>query len=288
MSVLAAKSASRPGRGGLRPTEKGGSSRVAEVKVTSSPRSVRRLLGIFDAIASAPEGLSLADLSGRLKSPKSSLLTLLRPLSADGYLVHSNGRYALGREIFALANNILSARKLSALMRTLMEEAQQNCGETIILATMDAESESVTYVEVIESNQLIRYSVPAGVTRPLYTSAAGQLLLAYQAEKWREHYLKTTKLKPLTERTITDGKVLRQKLETIRNEGVSLSVSEAVDGATGVAAPIFDGDGQVVAALLIAGPSDRQSRNREKWRKLAKEYAAKASRALGFVASVPA
>ena len=122
MSVPATKSASRPGRDALRQTEKARATPPAEVKETSSPRSLRRLLGIFDAIARAPEGLSLADLSGRLKSPKSSLLTLLRPLTTDGYLVHSNGRYVLGREIFALANNILSVRKLSALMRTLMDE----------------------------------------------------------------------------------------------------------------------------------------------------------------------
>lgn len=288
MSILATKSASGREQSALQEAKKKRTSRGAEPKPAASPRSLRRLLGIFETVARAPDGLSLADLSARLKSPKSSLLTLLRPLTADGYLVHNNGRYALGREIFALANNILSARKFSALIRSLMEEVHQLCGETIILATMDAENETVTYVDVIESSQLIRYSVPAGVTRPLYTSAAGQLLLAYQDEKWRERYLKATKLRPLTERTITDVKVLRRKLETIRNGGVSLSVSEAVDGATGVAAPVFDADGQVIAAFLIAGPSDRQSRNREEWLRLAKEYAAKASRTLGFAGERPA
>lgn len=188
-------------------------------KTTSLPRTLRRLLEIFDAIARVPEDLSLADLSALVKSPKGSLLTLLRPLSSDGYLIHKNSRYNLGREIFALANTILSARKLNALMRALMQEVRLHSNETVILATLDAENESVTDVDVLESNQLIRYSVSAGATRPLHTSAAGQLLLAYQDGRWSDRYLKTAKLERLVEKTFTGVKTLRQKLEPIRKEG---------------------------------------------------------------------
>ncbi|MGE3759637.1 MAG: helix-turn-helix domain-containing protein, partial [Pseudobdellovibrionaceae bacterium] len=54
-------------------------------EVAGSPRSLARVLGLFDAIAHAGDGLTLARLSVELKSPKSSLLTLLRPLVAKGY-----------------------------------------------------------------------------------------------------------------------------------------------------------------------------------------------------------
>jgi len=54
-------------------------------KVTG-PRSLMRLLGLFDALAKSKEGLTLADLNTELSSPKSSLLNLLRPLVASGYL----------------------------------------------------------------------------------------------------------------------------------------------------------------------------------------------------------
>ena len=54
-------------------------------KVTG-PRSLMRLLGLFDALAKSKEGLTLADLNTELSSPKSSLLNLLRPLVADALL----------------------------------------------------------------------------------------------------------------------------------------------------------------------------------------------------------
>lgn len=249
---------------------------------SAGPRSLQRMLGIFDVIARSPDGLSLAELSSRLKSPKSSLLTLLRPMVAGNYLVHSNGRYTLGNESFVLATNILSARKFSSLVRGLMTELQQQCPETIILAVIDRAAQSVMYSDVLESPQLIRYSVPSGTARPLYTSAAGQLLLAYQDEKWCEQYLKRVKLKPLTARTITNIEQLRKKLNSIKRTGLCVSVSEAVEGATGVAAPVFGPDGAILAALLIAGPTDRYSREGQNWGDFARDFASRASRAIGF------
>ncbi len=83
-------------------------------------------------------------------------------------------------------------------------------------------------------------------THPLFDSSGdrapalyigrGQLLLAYQDEKWREQYLRRIKLVPLSSRTITDRDTLRRKLDAIAESGLSESVSEAVEGATGVAA----------------------------------------------------
>lgn len=248
----------------------------------AAPRSLQRMLGIFDVIARSSDGLSLAELSSRLKSPKSSLLTLLRPMVAGSYLSHSNSRYTLGNESFVLATNILSARKFGSLVRGLMSDLQQQCPETIILAVIDRTAQSVMYSDVLESPQLIRYSVPNGTARPLYTSAAGQLLLAYQDEKWRDQYLKRVKLKPLTARTVTNVEQLRKKLNSIRRTGLCVSVSEAIEGATGVAAPIFGPDGAILAALLVAGPTDRYGREGQSWGNFARDFAFRASRAIGF------
>ena len=163
-----------------------------------------------------------------------------------------------------------------------MMELQQQCPETIILAVIDRAAQTVVYTDVLESPQLIRYSVPSGSARPLYTSAAAQVLLAHQDEKWREQYLKRTKLKPLTAHTITDVAQLRKKLATVARTGIAISVAEAIEGASGVAAPIFGPDGNVLAALLIAGPVTRYNRDGQDWRKFAKEFAWRASRAIGY------
>ena len=86
----------------------------------------------------------------------------------------------------------------------------------------------------------------------------------------------------MTAQTITDVARLRKKLASVARTGLSVSVAEAVEGASGVAAPIFGADGNVLGALLIAGPVDRYNRDGQRWGDFAKEFAFRASRAIGY------
>ena len=247
----------------------------------NSPRSLMRLLGLFEAIAKTESGLTLARLSAVLDSPKSSLLLLLRPLVARGYLIHEAGVYRLGAAIFRLASDILSTRNFPKLVRPFIEELVVRSQETVFLAVIDRAGAKVAYVEGIDSPQPVRYTTPVGSARPLYCSAAGKLLLAFQDEEWREEYLRVVKLKAMTPRTITSRTVLRKELEKIRKTGIAVSIGEAIPGAAGMAAPIFNADRSVAAALLIGAPVDRFQREHEMLRGLVKEVAAKASGMLG-------
>lgn len=255
--------------------------KVCMAQKVNSPRSLMRLLGLFDAIAKTDGGLTLARLSAVLDAPKSSLLMLLRPLVAGGYLIHEAGVYRLGAAIFRLASDILSTRNFPKLVRPFMAELVARSQETVFLAVIDRDSARVTYVEGMESPQAIRYTTAVGSARPLYCSAAGKLLLAFQDDAWRERYLRTVKLKPMTPRTVTSRIALRKELEKIRRSGVATSIGEAIPGAAGMAAPIFNADKSVAAALLIGAPVERFQRKHAALRGLVKEVAAKASGMLG-------
>ncbi len=245
--------------------------------VAGAPRSVLRLLRIFETAAATRDGHTLAQMSSQLGSPKSSMLMLLRPLVASGYLLHIDGRYRLGPAAFRLAADILSTRDFNQLMRPFMEDLVARSRESVFLATIDREARLVAYVERIDSPQAIRYSAPIGSMRPLYCSAAGLVLLAFQDEAWRENYLKTTQIKPLTPRTVTSKTLIRHNLEKIRAEGVAVSLGEAIPGVGGVAAPIVNADGSVAAALMIGAPMDRFQHELVALRKLIKEVAGRAS-----------
>ncbi|WP_454691335.1 IclR family transcriptional regulator [Achromobacter aloeverae] len=227
---------------------------------TASPRALMRILGIFEGIAESGKGMTLADLAAYLSAPKSSLLLLLRTLVANDYLVHEAGVYRLGTNIFQLASAVLSGRDLSKLIRPFLEKLVATTGETVYLAAIDHEAQVATYVQGIDSPQAVRYSVPAGVVRPLYTSAAGKLLLAFQDPSWRDNYIKNAKLKAWTPATTIDKNVLKTELAEIRKSGVALSIGEAVEDAAGIAAPLFNSDGSVTHAILIAAPAERFKR----------------------------
>ena len=223
----------------------------------SVARSAMRLVALFEALAKSEEGISLAELSTTIGAPKSSLLGILRSMVALGYMEHGRGLYRLGPKAFRLAADILAIRRFPNLVRPILQELAAKTGETVFLVVLDRMAQRVTYADIIDSVNPVRYTVPTGTTRPLYVSAGGQMLLAYQEPAWVDSYIRSTRLDPLTERTITDPSKLRERLATIRREGFAISIGETVPGAAGLATPIFNADGSVTAGLLIGAPIDR-------------------------------
>jgi DNA-binding IclR family transcriptional regulator len=223
----------------------------------SFARSAMRLVQLFEALAKSEEGVSLAEISTTIAAPKSSLLGILRSMVALGYMEHGHGLYRLGPKSFRLAADILAIRRFPNLVRPILQDLAARSGETVFLVVLDHLAQRVTYADVIDSANPVRYTVPTGTTRPLYASAGGLMLLAFQEPAWIDAYLGSTPLEPLTPRTTTEPDRLRERLAAIRRDGFAISLGETVPGAAGLAAPIFNADGSVTVGILIGTPSDR-------------------------------
>ncbi len=224
----------------------------------TGPRSLMRLLSLFDVLAKAPkDGLGLAELNTVLKSPKSSLLNLLRPLAATGYLNLESGRYRLGPSVFRLAGTIMSVWNFSNVVRPFLEELAERSRESVYLGVLDRAGKVITYVDAIDSPHSVRYSVPVGAVRPLYCTGAGRVLLAFADKRWQDDYIASTKLEARTPRTIATQKGLREELERVRKTQISISMGEMFPEAAAVSAPVFGADGVVAAAIAVGGPTER-------------------------------
>ena len=202
----------------------------------SGPRSLARVLGLFDALAKSKQGLSLAELNTALKSPKSSLLNLLRPLVTDGYLNCENGRYRLGSSIFRLAGNIMSVWNFSSAYRPYLQELAARSQESVYMGVLDPVGRHITYLDAIESPHSVRFSVPVGAVRPLYPTAAGRVLLAFAEPGWLEEYLRSTKLEAHTPSTIATRTALREELDRIRQSRISVSLGELFPESAAISA----------------------------------------------------
>jgi DNA-binding IclR family transcriptional regulator len=61
----------------------------------------------------------------------------------------------------------------------------------------------------------------------------------------------------LTSRTITDSDTLEKKLVRFRAQGYALDLEENEVGVNGIGVPVFNGLGELAAAISVAGPSNR-------------------------------
>jgi IclR family acetate operon transcriptional repressor len=249
----------------------------------AGPRALGRALEVLEALARRRDGATLSGLSRSLGSPKSSLLYLLRPMTRLGYLVRSpDGHYRLGPAAFTLAMAALSNRELPEMARPFLEDLAATSGETALLATIAGDAPAAVYIDKVESQNTVRYMARIGERRPLYCSAIGKLLLAYLPPVKRQEYLKTTRLKALTPKTPVTRAALRRELDEIRSTGLSVSVDEITLGAAGVAAPVFDRSGEVVAGLVLGAPSQRVLAEQPRLAALVIESARELSRVMGY------
>lgn len=232
-------------------------SEIIEPAPVTGPRSLTRVLGLFDILATNPAGMTLADLSESLESPKSSLLNLFRPLVAEEYLCHVSGHYKLGPSIYRLASKILASWNFSGLIHPYVEELAKATQETVYLGVLDEESRVITYVDAIDSRHSIRYPITVGTVRPLYCTAAGRILLAYEDGAWVDEYIRTVPIEARTRHTITDRKALRKLLTEVREQGIATSIGEMFEEMGAIAAPVFGADGRIAAALAIGAPVEK-------------------------------
>src|SRR5688572_28706791 len=141
--------------------------RVRRVHTNGGHRSANRVVDILELVAASREGLALREVSAELEAPKSSLLPLLRALTARGYLEHGRaGDYRLGWRALALGHNAAAHRGLPDVARPALVELMRRTGETVFLGTLAGDGLSVVYVDKVESEQIIRYAAGVGDRRP--------------------------------------------------------------------------------------------------------------------------
>ncbi|WP_025897774.1 IclR family transcriptional regulator [Sneathiella glossodoripedis] len=250
------------------------------------PMVLPRAFSLLRLLSNMQDGLNLSQISNRLDVPKSSLLATLKALTDQGFLVRRGTIYQLGPEAFSLASIILAGRSLRQIARPFLEKSMEDCGETVLLAELAADRRNAIYVDLVESPKSVRFSVSVGTQRPLYASSSGRLLLAHMSDEERDEYLSTVEFKKWTEVTIVDPDELRTHLKETVIKGVAETYGDFTADASGFSSPVFNSDGDVVAALTIAVPISRALREKEKFAKAAVHSAAEISKILGFKGSV--
>ncbi len=253
-----------------------------ESRSFTPPRSVERVLGVLRTLAQNRQPMSLAELGAGTKIPKTSLFALLKALQQADYVRFERERYTLGREAHRLGHAIVRGQSLAGVARPVLEQLGKATRETIILCALTDDRRHVEYVDVIEAESFLRFSVGVGTTRPLNAPASGQAVLAAMPAEERDAYLAAGGFERYTPRTVSSRAALRAAIAIAQREGCAMTVDGSVEGAIGIAAPLFDRPGHVVGALVIAAPTSRIADRVDEIKARVKDGARAISRLLGY------
>lgn len=223
----------------------------------SSVTTVDRLVSVVECFSDRPTW-SLSGLSTYLEIPKSTLHRFLLSLEVHGILRRDADRlWRLGYRLVAWGNLAEKSTRLADVARPVMRQLNLQTGETVAL-TVYADQE-VICIEKLDTSHSVRLALEVGGRRLPHAGASSKILMAYLSEDEIASIVQDQGLPRLCTNTITDPTELAANLAKIRELGYALSIEETDPGAWGIATPIHDLSGAVVAALGVAGPASRYS-----------------------------
>lgn len=203
----------------------------------------------------------VTDLAQQLGLSKSVTHRLLHTLAAGGLLEQDRdrGTYRVGMEFIRVARSAVRDATPARIARPHLERLAQATQEAVFLAIL--RGSRYISVDVVDYTHRIRSVVQVGDTIGLHAGAGGHVILAYQPEA----LLRALFDEPLvayTDRTPCEIDALRAALERVRRQGYAYSNSEVTPGTAGVAVPLFDHDGRVVASVCVTSTSGRMTEER--------------------------
>ncbi len=213
-------------------------------------QSAERVLALLTSFDDARIELGVTEMAQSIGVHKSTASRLAAALERAGLLARYGRRYRLGLQMIRLGMLALRSYDLVDALQPAMAALSRQTGETINLAVPDgdgilnvAEVPS-TFIVGCSAGWIGRRTMPHAVANGKVLLAYGALPLPGQLDKY-------------TEATITGADALQRELAEVRRNGYAAAAGELEAGLVAVAAPVFDGDGNCVAALSVSGPNFR-------------------------------
>lgn len=214
-------------------------------------------LAILELLGGHPEGLTLTDICRKLGMTKNMAFRILNDMAARSYVARTDPekRYFLGGKLLQLGAPRVGDRNLVDEAAPEIRDLRDACDESVGLLVPLGDEAVLVYFQ--PSRQPIRTIYDIGVRIPLHSNAPGKVFLAFGDGDDRRRRLKKPSLRRFNARTITDPRKLEAHLAEARAAGYTVDRAEEIEGCHCVAAPVYDREGRLIAAVVITGPSER-------------------------------
>jgi IclR family transcriptional regulator, KDG regulon repressor len=216
--------------------------------------AVDRSLDLLEALARLGPA-SLAALAEAAGCTRTAAFRLLRTLQSRGFAIQDEARglWRLGARWSVLGRAASEQGALAATAMPFLSALGKATGENVYLRVREGmETETVA---IYQTDPTIRMYSEVGKRGPLH-AGCGRILLAFAPEAVQTQLL-AQRLNRYTPATRIDSTWIAADLQRIRTRGYLITADEVVAGAVGIAAPVRDAVGAVIAVLHISAPSMR-------------------------------
>jgi IclR family transcriptional regulator, pca regulon regulatory protein len=259
MTALTVSRAARFPKSSLKPTKstaRGRGSREAE-SGGEFVQGIDRGFKVIRSFGSDWNHRSIAEVAGLTGLTRAVARRYLFTLVKLGYVTQSESDFALAPRILDLGYTYLSTLKIPRVAPPFMNELVEKLHESCSISLLDGSD--IVYVSRKEADRIMSINLVVGSRLPAYATSMGKVLLAYRSARQLNAYLAAKPLRALTDRTVTNTAEFRKMIARVREQGWAITDGDLEEGIRSVAAPIFDGSPEAVAAINISVHADRVS-----------------------------
>lgn len=215
---------------------------------------VHATLSVLEALVAQPS-LTLSDLAGQLKLPKSSVHRVCSVLVDRGWLARNlDGRFDLGIKAFGLSPRSAEYPLVRAF-RGIAADLLTRHNETVCLAVLEGDESA--YIALEETSQPVRLVTQVGSRTPAFASASGRVILSDRAPQVLAAEYAGRALVTPTGRRLKGVEELLAILKKVRHDGYAENDEETAEGLYVAAVAIRNAANAVLAALTICIPTSR-------------------------------
>lgn len=232
-----------------------GARRPASASVEQRPGTVQSLhrgLQVLDFVIVAGAPVRLADIARHFEMDRAAAFRVLLTLEQAGLVTKDPERksYTVGGKLLHWTVALGSEARLVQLTRPCLERLVAATGESGHFGVLN--NEKALLLDFIGSDGMVVVKNRVGVHEPLYCTALGKALLAYQQPERLRQILGRMAIERFTTRTIPDRRTLEGILEDVRRAALALDDGEYNEMLYCVASPVLAADGSAIGAIGVS------------------------------------
>jgi DNA-binding IclR family transcriptional regulator len=214
-----------------------------------------KALEVLRLLAKNEQGLSSSALEKHLSIPRTTAFRILKTLCHTDMAQKKGNLYFAGPVLFEIGLLAISKLNLRERAVPVLQELTRQTSQTSHLAIPSGWHSLI--LEVCDSPHPIRVASRSGTLADLHCSATGKIFLSYLYAERIDEFCSVVHPARRTLNTMITPEELKSMVEQVRRDGYSRDDEEYHQGVRCMAAPVFDMQGELQAAIGITGPADR-------------------------------
>lgn len=209
-------------------------------------------LAVIDAFDDAHPRLTASEAGKRCAISRTAARRYLLTLQHLGYVASDDKLFWLTPRVLRLGQSYLESARLPRIVQPFLQRVTAGTQESAYVSVLDGDD--IVYIARNGAARVMNIGYVLGARVPAQVTAAGLLMLSLRPPEWIDNWLATHELISYTAFTVTSKEAMRLQMKQVQAQGWATSEQQLDLNFRGVAIPLRDRYGAMVAAMSVTMP----------------------------------